>query len=420
MSKINGDHPQPYQVFPDLPPEEFETLKRDIAERGVQVAIEITDQDEVLDGHQRFRACRELGIKNFPRRIVTGLDEQGKRHHAIKANCLRRQLSRQQRRDLIAAELRRNSWQSNRLLAELVGVDKNTVQSVRDELVSCGEIHHTATRDGKNGRTCRPSSIFAHTPAAARKAQQIFLELGDDVPEGKHLSPRDASTLVNQKRRERADLRVNGDPLPKQIKLYNCDFREVGKRIKDDSADLIFTDPPFGQEFLPLWDDLGAFAQRVLKPGALLVTYTGQSYLGQVIADLSKHLTYVWCLAVVHDHRQSRIHHKRVINAWKPLLVFGKATSRFSETVWDVFQGNGVDKNHHPWEQGLDEAVHYLEALVPVGSLVVDPCMGSATSGAAALRCGMKFAGCEIDPETFQQAKGRLAQEQKAHRQATC
>lgn len=419
MSKVNGDRPHPYQVFPDLPPEEFETLKRDIAERGVQVAIEITPEGEVLDGHQRFRACRELSIKNFPRRIVTGLDEQGKRHHAIKANCLRRHLSRQQRRDLIAAELKRNSRQSNRLLAELVGVDKNTVQSVRDELVAGGEIHHVGARDGKDGKIYRPSSMFAATPAAARMAQSLLSELGDDVPEGRHFSPRTASELINQKRRERADFKTNGSALPSQIKLYNCDFREVGKRIKDDSADLVFTDPPFGQEFLPLWDDLGAFASRVLKPGALLVTYTGQTHLPHVIAALSEHLSYVWCLAILHNHRQSRIHHKRVNNCWKPLLVFGKGTNRFHETVWDVFQGNGVSKEHHDWEQGLDEAVHYLQALVPTGSLVIDPCMGSSTSGAAAIRCGMKFAGCEIDPETFQQAKGRLAQEQKAHRQTT-
>ena len=273
---------------------------------------------------------------------------------------------------------------------------------------------------GKNGKTYRPSSIFAATPAAARKAQGVLLELGDDVPEGQHLSPRTASELINQRRRERADFKTNGSRLPRQIKLYNCDFREVGKRIKDGSADLIFTDPPFGSDFLPLWDDLGAFASRVLKPGALLVTYTGQAYLGQVIAALSGHLSYVWCLAVVHDHRQCRIHHTRVVNAWKPLLAFGKGTNRFAGTVRDVFRGNGVSKDHHDWEQGLDEAVHYLQALVPTGSLVVDPCMGSATTGVAALRCGMPFQGCEIDPETFQQAKGRLAGEQKAHRQKTC
>jgi len=205
----------------------------------------------------------------------------------------------------------------------------------------------------------------------------------------------------------------NGAPLPNQIKIYNCDFRQVGRKIKDSSADLIFTDPPFGSEFLPLWDDLAVFAARVLKPGALLVTYAGQAYLGHVLAALSQHLSYVWCLAIVHAHRQSRIHHKRVINAWKPLLVFGKGTNRFAETVWDVFQGTGVDKSNHSWEQGLDEAIHYLQALVPAGSMVVDPCLGSGTTGVAALRCGMRFQGCEIDTETFQQAQQRLSQAKK-------
>jgi hypothetical protein len=410
MIQVNGDQRPPYQVFPDLPPEEFETLKRDIAERGVQVAIELTPEGEILDGHQRQRACRELGIRNYPRRIVSGLDDEGKRHHAIRANCLRRQLTRQQKRELIEEELRRNARQSNSMLAEIFGVDDKTIAAYRRELESTSEIPTLKSFVGKNGKTYRPSSIFAATPAAARKAQGILLELGDDVPEGKHFSPRDASTLVNQKRRERADLKTNGASLPSQIKLHNCDFRKVGKRIKDESADLVFTDPPFGQEFLPLWDDLGAFAQRVLKPGALLVTYTGQTHLPQVIAALSEHLSYVWCMAIVHDHRQSRIHHKRVINAWKPLLVFGKGTNRFRETVWDVFQGKGVEKDHHDWEQGLDEAVHFLEALVASGGMVVDPCLGSGTTGVAALQCGMKFQGCEIDSETFKRAQTRIAE----------
>ena len=418
MIQVKGDQRPPYQVFPDLPPDEFESLKRDIAERGVQVAIELTPEGEILDGHQRQRACRELGIRNYPRRIVSGLDDEGKRHHAIRANCLRRQLTRQQKRELIEEELRRNARQSNSMLAEIFGVDDKTIAAYRRELESTSEIPTLKSFVGKSGKTYRPSSIFAATPAAARKAQGVLLELGDDVPEGKHLSPRDASTLMNQKRRERADLRVNGDPLPRQVKLYNCDFRKVGRKIQNDSVDIVLTDPPYGREYLPLWDDLGAFAARVLKPGSLLVSYSGKAYLGHAIIALSKHLTYVWCLAVVHNHRTSRNHDKRVIDSWKPLLVFGKGTSRFRETVWDVFQGTGTSKEHHDWQQGLDEAVHYLDALVPAGSLVVDPCLGSGTSGVAAKRCGMKFAGCEIDPETFQQAKGRIAQEQKSKRKS--
>ncbi len=220
-------------------------------------------------------------------------------------------MTRLQKKELIASELKRKPRQSNRLLAEVFGVDDKTIAAYRHELEFTSEIPQLESFVGKNGKVYRPTSMFAATPAAARMAQTLLSELGDDVPEGKHLSPRAASELINQKRRERADFKVNGDPLPRHIKLYNCDFREVGKRIKDETADLIFTDPPFGDEFLPLWDDLGAFASRVLKPGALLVTYAGQAYLGQVIADLSQHLSYVWCLAIVHAHRQSRIHHKR-------------------------------------------------------------------------------------------------------------
>jgi site-specific DNA-methyltransferase (adenine-specific) len=78
-----------------------------------------------------------------------------------------------------------------------------------------------------------------------------------------------------------------------------------------------------------------------------------------------------------------------------------------------------VHKKHHDWEQGLDEAVHFLEALVPVGGLVVDPCMGSGTCGVAALHNGMMFKGCEIDPDTFQQAQRRIGAELKAERNAT-
>jgi len=62
-------------------------------------------------------------------------------------------------------------------------------------------------------------------------------------------------------------------------------------------------------------------------------------------------------------------------------------------------------------EQGIDEGVHFIRALVPANSLVVDSCMGSATTGVAALRCGMRFEGCEVDPETYRRARSRLARE---------
>lgn len=46
------------------------------------------------------------------------------------------------------------------------------------------------------------------------------------------------------------------------------DFRQVLDDIEDDSLDAIITDPPYPDEFLPLWADLADFAMRKLRPGA--------------------------------------------------------------------------------------------------------------------------------------------------------
>ena len=52
-----------YQVLPDLPPEKFEALKADIAERGVLVPIDVDEEGHILDGHHRYRACMQLDTR---------------------------------------------------------------------------------------------------------------------------------------------------------------------------------------------------------------------------------------------------------------------------------------------------------------------------------------------------------------------
>jgi ParB-like chromosome segregation protein Spo0J len=49
--------PPKYQVLPDLLPEVLGVLKEDMRLRGVQLPVEVTTKDEILDGHQRLRAC---------------------------------------------------------------------------------------------------------------------------------------------------------------------------------------------------------------------------------------------------------------------------------------------------------------------------------------------------------------------------
>ena len=50
-------------------------------------------------------------------------------------------------------------------------------------------------------------------------------------------------------------------------------------------------------------------------------------------------------------------------------------------------------------------------AKVPQGATVLDPYMGSGTTGVACIRTGRKFIGVEIDPAHFETARKRLEAE---------
>jgi ParB-like chromosome segregation protein Spo0J len=101
-----------YQLLPDLSAGDYEALKRDIDARGVLVPIEYDDAGEILDGHHRLRACRELKITEWPRVVRIFLSEQEKRTHVRQLNLARRHLNQAQRRELIADELRDNPEKS--------------------------------------------------------------------------------------------------------------------------------------------------------------------------------------------------------------------------------------------------------------------------------------------------------------------
>src|SRR5208283_2087280 len=107
------------------------------------------------------------------------------------------------------------------------------------------------------------------------------------------------------------------------IRIFHGDFREVlnEKIVPTDSVSLLLTDPMYGREHLPLWSDLSTFASRVLKPGNLLVAYSGQTYLTQVLNALEAHLTYVWVAGVRYSY-PNNMFPLRIKNSLKLLLLF--------------------------------------------------------------------------------------------------
>jgi ParB-like chromosome segregation protein Spo0J len=78
-------------LFPDLSPSDFDALKEDIRRNGVKIPI-LLHGGVILDGRQRYRACRELGVP-CPSVEWNGVDPW---LEVQSRNLLRRQLAAEQ------------------------------------------------------------------------------------------------------------------------------------------------------------------------------------------------------------------------------------------------------------------------------------------------------------------------------------
>ncbi len=324
-----------YQLLERLRPEEFEALKADIAQRGVLVPVEVDDRGRILDGHHRVEIAEELGVRyRTIKRRFSG--EREKLEHLLKINLLRRHLGPV-------------AWaEAFRRLCEVRGIKLK--QGVRNDWNGTrATVGREATELGVSRRTAyrrlRLADDLRSHPDLRRKVDN-----GD-------IDANRALRLVRSRQRERRVLRARSNlRIPSECRIERRDFRRLD--LSPSSVDLLFCDPPFGREHLARWSDLAEFANRVLKPGHLLVAYCPQWCLPDPLGRLAKHLTYVWLGGIVfRGYRRPRFHGSKIEVGMRPLLFFSKGEYRPRGWVTDTYaQGGGPEKELHVWQQGVAEA----------------------------------------------------------------
>jgi DNA modification methylase len=67
-----------------------------------------------------------------------------------------------------------------------------------------------------------------------------------------------------------------------------------------------------------------------------------------------------------------------------------------------------VVRNHHPTVKPTELMRHLVRLVTPPGGLVLDPFMGSGSTGKAAILEGARFAGCDLDPAYLEIAAARI------------
>jgi len=399
-----------------LSTEERAALEADIkASGGVRDSVKIDEEDNILDGHNRYAID-----KNAPVVVIPGLSESEKEAFVFRSNFVRRNLSPDRKREILkkmketAKRLKLSDpkkYTQPRIAAAL-GVNQSTVSRWFDKGGGSNMQPHKASAtngvpDSRVKIDPKQKPVIVERVASGDTQAQIAADF--------NVSERAIRTVVKSEEkkakvkaeREEAAKKINGD-----CGVLHGDFREAGKQIADASVQLVFTDPPYDKECVELYGSLSVFASRVLCPGGWLLAYSGQAHLLDVMNAMSDcGLTYAWTFCCLHGGGDVRFRKYKIHNGWKPIVAFYKPTLAVDwEWFKDVVSG-GKEKDSHEWQQAESEAAHFIERLSSSGGFVCDPFTGSGTTLAAAKGLGRKWVGCEANFEHVETARIRLSDE---------
>jgi len=360
-------------------------LKKSIQECGLINPITINQNHELLAGRRRFQAIKELGWKETDVRVINSENELFDFKISLEENI--------KRKDLTDVELATAIKEYDKLKRKIYGSAKS---GERTDL--------TLPQCSKVWTQQRTAEDLGISQQAVTKAIQIANAI-EEYPE---LAKYKGTEVIKRHKLKKTKEKLSKIEIleDSNVKIFNEDFRN--SKIEPESIDLILTDPPYGKEYLSLYENLSRFASTVLKPTGLLICYSGQIHLVEILNLLSGYLKYWWC-GFIHlkGHHQS-IMNRNIWCATRPILFFVR--NDFIPDKWflDYAVSEKQDKELNEWQQNPEPAKYYIERLTDKDGVILDPFLGTGTFGVVAREIGRKFIGYEKNKDNFEIARRRI------------
>ena len=314
---------------------DIKSLAESISAVGLLQAIVINENNELIDGQRRIKAYVQLGIKEIPfyrvnlKEIILG---------EFHANSNRKDFTSSERvaiSNAVEEFLRKHSKVVGRPRS-VQKSDKTTIKASRLSAESTNErsennVVKLTTFSGRvKDNVSRYFGISRNTLEkekdivnAAEQNPELFGELVKKVDLKKISVDKAFHEIQKQNKKAQifASVKNTINNTSSNIVLMHGDFRQLSKTIPNQIIDLIFTDPPYAAEYIPLYEDLAVTAYGVLREGGSLVTYVGHYAIPKVIEMMENAgLTYWWPITVVLSGAFAKHYPKQVTIKWKPLL----------------------------------------------------------------------------------------------------
>lgn len=220
------------------------------------------------------------------------------------------------------------------------------------------------------------------------------------------------------------------------------------KTIPDKSVDMVLCDLPYGTTRNP-WDsvipmnELWEAYHRIVRGGGVIALFSQAPFSYIVGGSNLKEFRYEWIWrkstitgqlnanrAPLKCHENIQIFcdrgapyypqvtysaPRRVKDSPSNSSNYGSCGKREGSRrvdfnyPWDVldFEVNH-DEKLHPTQKPISLCEYLIRTYTDEGMTVLDNCMGSGTTGVAAVQTGRNFIGIEMDPEYYQKAVERI------------
>ena len=208
--------------------------------------------------------------------------------------------------------------------------------------------------------------------------------------------------------------------------LMQGDCLELLKDIPDGSVDMVLTDPPYGKKA-----DKGTNGFGVAKNRRYISEWdktTPPKEVFDKICNISKKVmifggnyfanmlptSNCW---IFWDKKGDIAFHNPFADGELIYTNFKKPVRKI------VFRQQGFitdskDKRYHPTQKPTELLEFLIREYTNPGDTVLDPFMGSGSTGVACVNTGRKFIGMELDPGYFEIAKQRIEEAQAQARLA--
>lgn len=237
------------------------------------------------------------------------------------------------------------------------------------------------------------------------------------------------------------------------VRLIHGDCIIALEELNDDSVDLLLTDPPYNlgvfmqkrstnlkqmrENYFGAagWDNLvsadweesmDAFfdeSSRVVKKGGAMIVFMAVIKLETLIVLAQKYGFYYKTTGTWHkSNPMPRNMNLHFINSTETWVYFTKGTktgtfNNEGKALHDFFETSVTPKNEkkfgsHPTQKPIKLMKYFVDVLTNEGDTVLDPFMGSGSTGVAALSSKRKFIGIELDENYFEIACRRIRTEE--------